>query len=94
MAKTCNNCNTANTSIPLAAHELDMARGERANRRLWIVVIVLIVAALASNLAWVIYETQYTDVDIDQEVEQQAETGNNVFIGGDSYGEAENQNAD
>lgn len=82
-----------NANVPFMVHESDMARSERSNRRLWLAVILLIVAMLASNLAWIIYEFQYTDVDIDQEVEQQAEEGNNVFIGGDSYGKAESENA-
>ena len=35
------------------------ARQERANRRLWIVCIILIIALVATNVAWIMYETQY-----------------------------------
>ena len=63
--------------IPYFAHEGEMARIERANKRLWIVVILLIVCLVGSNLAWTIYESQFQDVVI----EQDADTG----FGGNNY---------
>ena len=66
MAKTCNNCNTTenpNVVVPYVAHESAMARSERHNKRLWIVILVLIVALIASNLAWIIYEAQFEMVE-------------------------------
>lgn len=50
----CNRC-----TVPYAAHEAAHARQERANRRLWIVCIILIIALVATNVAWIMYETQY-----------------------------------
>ena len=35
--------------IPYFSHEGDMARMERANKRLWIIILVLIVALVGSN---------------------------------------------
>ena len=52
MAKSMSECNRC--TVP-AAH----ARQERANRRLWIVCIILIIALVATNVAWIMYETQY-----------------------------------
>lgn len=77
-------------SISYYAHEGMMARMERANRRLWIVILVLILALIASNGAWIWYESQWEPYEesITQEVTQ--ETGNggdNHFIGGDYNGE-------
>lgn len=92
MAKYCNGCGAETALIPFAVHENDMARSERNNRRLWIVVLVLIAALIISNLAWIVYESQMTDIDIDQEVEQQAENGGNIVVGGDYYGEADSKN--
>lgn len=88
MSKICNSCNgKVQATIPYAAHEADMARAERASKRLWVVIIVLIVALIISNLAWVVYESQFECVDINQSVEQDAsENGNNTFVGGDYYG--------
>lgn len=62
---------------------------ERTIKRLWIVVIILIVALIATNAGWIYYESQfvYEETTITQEVEQEAENGVNHFIGGDYYGE-------
>ena len=92
--KTCNNCGIENTNVnvPYVVHESAMARSERHNKRLWIVILVLIGALIASNLAWIIYENSFEDYIITQEVEQDADNGTNNFVGGDVYGETENQN--
>lgn len=50
----CNRC-----TVPVADHEAARARQERANRRLWIVCIILIIALVATNVAWIMYERQY-----------------------------------
>ena len=55
--------------IPYVAHEGAMVRLERTNRRLWIVVIILILALLATNSAWLYYESQMEDVYVTQEAE-------------------------
>ena len=85
MAKTCNNCATENQNIvvPYAAHEIAIATSERHSKRLWIVILVLIVALIASNLAWIIYEAQFEKVETTTEeydIEQDAEGGNNNSI--------------
>lgn len=77
-----------NQNVPYIMHEADMARMERANKRLWIVVIILIAALLGTNAAWIVYESQYQTVDTTiQDVQQEADNQSiNNFIGGDSYG--------
>ena len=88
MAKTCNNCVGENVSVPYIVHESAMARSERHNKRLWIVILVLIGALIGTNLAWIIYNSQFEVVETwEQEVVQDAENGENNFIGGDYYGE-------
>ena len=88
MAKSCNNCTAENQniSVPYVVHESAMARCERHNKRLWIVILVLIGALIASNLAWVIYENSFDDYIITEEydVEQDADGGgdNNSIING------------
>ena len=87
MEKTCNNCNTAetqNVSVPYVAHESAMARSERQSKRLWIVILVLIVALVASNLAWIIYENSFEEVITTEEIIVDAE-GDGVanYIGND-----------
>lgn len=83
-----------NLMIPYAALEVEMARSDRQNKRLWVTVLVLIAALVLSNLAWIIYENSFEEYTITQDVEQDADSGTNTFVGGDYYGEAENQNND
>lgn len=95
MAKICNSCISKGMAdfkdmppVPFAAHEAALARSERHNKRLWIVILVLIGALIGTNLAWIIYESQFEVVETwEQEVIQDADNGENNFIGGDYYGE-------
>ena len=80
-----------NETMSRAAHELDMARTERANRRLWVVVILLILLLVGSNLAWVYYENQFEDVVHTTTIDAtQDGSGNNTVVGGDYGTECEN----
>lgn len=89
------NCETCKQKqsdpVPYIVHESAMARAERANKRLWIALILVIVLLVGSNIGWMIYESQFEDVvTTTQEVEQIADDGgNNRFVGGDYYGAAE-----
>ena len=79
MAKTCNNCVVENVSVPYVVHESAMARSERHNKRLWIVILVLIGALIGTNLAWIMYENSLEDIVITQENDD----GYNNFVGND-----------
>ena len=46
-------------NIPYFVHEGMVVRMERMNQRLWIMCIILILALIASNLAWFFYEQQF-----------------------------------
>lgn len=82
--------------IPFYAHEGEVTRLERINKRLWIAVLVVFAAFVLSNLAWIIYESQFEDVSYAYEVQQDSGDGgtntfteNRVVMGGDfSNGEA------
>lgn len=60
--------------VPYIAHEGAMARQERTNKRLWIVVIILIAALILSNAAWIYRESQFETVET-KEVTQDVDTG-------------------
>lgn len=94
MAKYCNGCGAETALIPFAVHENDMARSERSNRRLWIVVLVLIAALIISNLAWIVYESQYQEMEVESyNIEQEASrdgVNNSIVGGGNINGETEN----
>ena len=74
--------------IPFVAHEADMTRMERIIRRLWILCIILVLALVGTNAAWVVYESQFEDISVDQEVET-GEGDANVIGVGDYYGTGE-----
>ena len=89
MPKTCNNCGTEKTpaNVPYVAHEFAMARAERQSKRLVAVIILLVLLLVGSNIGWLVYENSFEDYVITQEVEQEADNGENHFIGGDYVGE-------
>ena len=67
--------------IPFVAHEADMTRMERVVRRLWILCIILALALVGTNAAWVVYESSFETVSTS--VMQENESGYNNFIGND-----------
>jgi hypothetical protein len=64
-------------SVPYIVHESSMARMERQIKRLWIALIVVIAMLFASNVGWLIYESQFATISY----EQDGEGINNVNIG-------------
>ena len=95
MPKTCNGCGSDKTpkNVPYFFYEGDMSRLERQLKRLWIVVLVLIFMLVGSNCAWLWYESQLETVEETyQEVIQEADNGENHFIGGDVIGETDYKN--
>ena len=90
----CERCTVSRPEpVPFLTHEKDMARMERVNFHQWIVILVLIVALVASNVGWVIYENQFEDVVTT--VSQENESGYNNYIGndGDIYNGEANDNS-
>lgn len=73
--------------IPYIAHEADMTRMERMNRRLWILNIILILILLATNAGWLYYANSFEEVT-STSVEQDVDTGNGdaTVIGVGNYG--------
>ena len=81
----CSNCNNEKTTpeaVPYIVHESAMARAERGAKRLWIVIILLIVLLVGSNGAWLWYESQFETVET-VEVTQENADGYNNYIGND-----------
>ena len=67
--KSCDGCNEK-MSIPYDVHKATVTRLERINTRLWVVILILIFALIASNLAWIIYEKQFDVVGKNVEAEE------------------------
>ena len=104
MKKTCNSCNLSKDvaelrdmpPIPFAAHEAEVSRQERQIKRMWIALIVLVVALFLTNMAWIGVFNSYEYSTEEIVVEQDAQDGgNNNYIGnnGDiNNGLSENNN--
>ena len=75
----CDTCTHRPDPVPFAVHESAMARMERTIRRLWILLLVLVVLLVGTNALWIWYESQFEKVEVTQENED----GYNSFIGND-----------
>lgn len=76
-------------TLPFYAHEGIIARMERANRRLWILCIILVLLLAGTNGAWVYHESQFTDetLTVTQDVDSgdgDAIVNDGVHINGES----------
>ena len=81
--------------ISYYVHEGMMARMERTNRRLWILCIIIFLAFVISNGAWIWYENQWEVYETSQSVDQDIDTGDgdaNITGIGDIYGTSEADN--
>lgn len=80
-----------NDSVPYIVFESTTARLERTIKRLWVLCIVVFLAFVISNCAWIYYESQWETVET-TEVTQTNDRGFNNFIGND--GDIFNGNAE
>jgi hypothetical protein len=75
-------------NVPYIVHEAAMARLERTIKRLWILCIIMFLAFVLSNGAWIYYESQWQTIDETTEQTVLQHGSDNQFIGGDFYGAA------
>ena len=77
--------------VPYYAYEVALARLDRVIKRLYKIVILLIILLVASNAAWLYYESSFEEIRIEKE----NESGYNNFVGNDGdihNGETDNNN--
>lgn len=65
--------------IPYIVHESMVARQERTIRRLWILCIIIFAVFVGSNMAWMYYESQFTD-EVTTTYTSDARDGGNAVI--------------
>lgn len=91
----CENCKSHEEEkdpkfIPFVSHDKDMARLERTNKRLWILLLVMLVLLVGTNAAWIYYESQF--VDESWTFEANTDNGGTAIANGDGevnyYGES------
>lgn len=91
----CDTCTKRPDAVPYMVHESAMARMERTVRRLWILLIILSVFLVGSNALWIVYESQFEDVSVEQEVDtgegDAFVVGNGDLNYGENQTESENQ---
>ena len=83
-------CETCKEKRKVIAQTPKVARLERVIKRLWVLVLVLIVLLAASNAAWIWWESQYETIETT--ITQENADGYNNYIGND--GDIVNGNAD
>ena len=49
--------------VPYIVHEVAVARLELVIKRMWVLVISLIILLVASNGAWILWESQYQTIE-------------------------------
>ena len=77
--------------VPYIVREGAVARLDRVIKRLYKLIVLLIILLVASNAAWLYYESSFEEIRIEQE----NESGYNNFIGNDGdihNGETDNNN--
>ena len=89
-------CKTCESNKPnVRQYDIDLlsAMAERTIKRLWIVILVLIIALIGTNAGWLYYESQFEDV-VTTEIVQENADGYNNYIGNDGdivNGETDNK---
>ena len=73
------NYNTDDNNIRFII-ESSLAKLEKANVRLWVVVIILILALIATNTCWIVYENSFEEVSVTQEVDATADGDSDLNI--------------
>ena len=76
--------------VPYIVHEGAVARLERVIKRMWVLVLSLIILLVASNAAWIWWESQYETIETT--ITHENADGYNNYIGND--GDIVNGNAD
>ena len=72
-------------NVPYIVFKDELARQERHIKRLWIALIVVIALFFASQVGWLIYESQYELVDETVTVDAKDGIANYVGNNGDIY---------
>lgn len=72
----CNTCKDKQAEpVSYIAFESMKSTMERTTKRLWILVLVLIILLFGTNAAWIYYESQFEPMDT-TEITQDVDTGN------------------
>lgn len=98
MSRKCDECkrcamndDMTNVVMSSADWQRNEQRHLRREKRLIAIIVLVIVLLVGSNVGWLIYNSQFEMVETwEQEVVQNANNGENTFIGGDLIGKTDN----
>ena len=69
------------------AHEGEVARLERCNKRTFIFALIVFIALILTNAGWIVHESMYEDIAVEQDL---SASGNGVYtmngVGDLNYG--------
>ena len=74
-------------SIPYYVHEGEMYRVERLNKRWFIAFVVVLVMLFVTNAGWIIYDHQFQDYYVQQDVDTGTGSAAVSGVGDVSYGQ-------
>lgn len=74
--------------VPYIVHEAEVARQERCFKRLWIIILMLLVLLVATNGAWIWRESQFEDIAVTQDVDTGDGAAIIAGVGDINYGES------
>ena len=80
---------TGEAQIPYFIHEGEMARMERVNKRWFVAFLIVLIMLFATNAGWILYESQFDQYYVSQEVDTGRGDAFVAGIGDVSYGESE-----
>ena len=85
MEKKCNNCKKEPTemskiTMSSADWQRNEQRHEKREKRHWILEIILVALLVFSNIAWIVYESQFETITEEYEIQQENNGGNNNSI--------------
>lgn len=79
----CVNCKEKHAEpVSFVVFESTKATMERTIRRLWILILVLVIMLVGTNAAWIYYESQWEVVETTS-ITQENDNGYNNYIGND-----------
>lgn len=85
--------NKEDIQVNYLVYESALARVDRVNKRLLTLCVVIFLAFILSNMAWIVFENKYTDNVTTIEAEQDGEGINLIGGGSVNYGaEGKNNN--
>lgn len=56
-------------NVPYTVYEASQARADRRFRLMWVLIIVMLISLIGTNAGWIIYESQFEDTVISQELD-------------------------